>query len=125
MTIRRHLRGKAGAAVLATGLAVGATVVLTGTAQAGVCNGLTGAAGSCTTLGTVTLSGAGLTMVSPTALTWTGAITGATQTVYASLATDQFLDVLDLRGAASSAGWNITASATTFTGTVSGKTLTD
>ncbi len=127
MHIRRILHRKAGAAVLAAGLAVTATVALSGTADAAACSGLTGLAGSCTTTGTVTITAGGLTVGAPASLTWTAAITGAAQTIYDTNASDEILYTSDLRGLLStngSAGWNVTATAGTFTGGT-GATLAD
>jgi hypothetical protein len=79
-------------------------------------------------VGTVTLTSGGLTMVSPTTVTWGGVLTGAAQTIYDTLGTDEAIDVLDLRGLLSgnaSSGWNVTATAATFTGVATGTTIPD
>jgi hypothetical protein len=130
MEIRRVLSRKAraaGAAVCAAGLVVTATVALSGTANAAGCNGLTGLAGSCTTTGTVTITAGGLTVGAPASLSWTANITGAAQTIYDTSTSDEILYTSDLRGLLSgnaNAGWNITATATTFSAS-GGATLAD
>jgi hypothetical protein len=115
-------------AVLTAGLAIGAIAALPGTARASVCTGLSNSAGSCSTVGTVTLIGGALTMVAPTTLAWSGTLNGASQTIYDTLSTDEAVDVLDLRGLVSTdptSGWNVTATATTFTGTGTGAAIPD
>jgi len=127
MIIRRILHPKAGAAVLVAGLVVTATVALSGSASAAACRGLTRLAGSCTTTATVTITAGGLTVGAPASLTWTAAITGAAQTIYDANANDEILYTSDLRGLPSTnagAGWNVTATAGTFTG-ATGATLAD
>jgi hypothetical protein len=130
MDIRRVLSrkaGAAGAALLAGGLALSSTVALSGTADAAPCSGLTGLAGSCTTTGTITINAGGLTVGAPASLSWTASITGAAQTIYDTSTNDEILYTSDLRGLAStngSAGWKVTATATTFTGGT-GATLAD
>jgi hypothetical protein len=59
--------------------------------------------------GTATLTAGGLTLATPTALTFTGTLDGTNKT----LSTTQALDVLDQTG--SGAGWNVTLSTTQFT----------
>jgi hypothetical protein len=128
MVTKRRIGALLGATALTGGLAVGASIAAPGMADAGVCTGLNSSAGSCSTLGTATLTGGGLTMVSPTALTWVGFLTGTSQTLYDTIATDTFIDVLDLRGllsTSSGSGWNITASATPFTGKLTGDVIPD
>lgn len=72
-----------------------------------------------------------LTMVAPTTLNWSGQVTGATQTIYDTLPFDWGLEVFDLRGLPSTgpqdpfSGWNITATATPFTGIADGATIPD
>ncbi len=68
---------------------------------------------SCTTAGTVNLTGGTLTLTSPATLTWTGSLTGSAQSIVDVLTTDQVLAVTDATGSA--AGWHITTAATTFT----------
>ena len=76
-----------------------------------MCTGLIGT--PCVIAGTVTLTGGVLTLVTPTILTWGGTVSGTAQSVVDALPTDTGYEVSDLTG--SSAGWNVTASATTFT----------
>jgi hypothetical protein len=111
MTFRRRLAALTGAAVLTGGLATGAAIALPGTADATVCTGTVST--PCTIVGTVTLTGGVLTMLTPTVLTWGGTLSGAAQSVVDALTTDTGYEVSDLTGA--SAGWNVTASATQFT----------
>lgn len=128
MTIRRRLCAMTGATVLAAGLAIGATVVLPGGANATSCTGTVSAAASCTSGGTVTLSSGGLTLITPGTLAWSATLDGASQTLYDTTAgttgtytSHEAFYALDYRGLLSGAGsgWNVTATATTFTGTVS------
>jgi hypothetical protein len=128
MVTKRRIGALLGATALTGGLAAGASIAAPGMANATACTGLTASLGSCTTLGTATLTGGGLTMVSPTSLTWTGLLTGTTQTLYDTGPLDTFIDVLDLRGllgSSTSSGWNITASATPFTGTTTHAVIPD
>jgi WxL domain surface cell wall-binding len=112
MSIRRRVGALAGAAVLTGGLAVGVAVELPGTASASVCTGTISS--PCTILGTVTLTGGVLTMLAPTTLTWGPlSVTGAPQSAVDTLVTDTGYEISDLTG--SSAGWKVTAAATTFT----------
>jgi hypothetical protein len=111
MTTRRRLAALTGAAVLTGGLATGVAVADPGTADAAVCTGTV--ALPCSIAGIVTLTGGVLTMITSTTLTWAGNISGAAQSVVDALPTDTGYEVADLTGA--SAGWNVTASATTFT----------
>lgn len=68
--------------------------------------------------GTANLTLGGLTMTTPTALGFTGVLTGVDQVVTAS----QALDIVDARG--SGAGWNVTLTSTQFvTATVPVKAL--
>src|ERR1700761_5143524 len=124
MIIRRMLKAKTIAVVSAAGLAIGVVAALPGSASAGTCTnslGLLSANTTCTTTGTITLTGGLLTMGGPSNLAWTGAVTGAPQTLYdASSSNDQTLYSSDLRGLPSTnagSGWNITAVGTVFTGT--------
>lgn len=135
MTSRRRLRWMAGATILAMAMAMAAALTLPGTAYAQQpCSFLGGApaesSASCTTTGSVMLSGT-LTMDAPPTLTWYGWATGATQTLYDTNPGDTVLDVTDTRGLPpfpwefNSLGWNITAIATQFTGTNTGATIPD
>lgn len=67
----------------------------------------------CVIPGTVTLIGGVLTLLTPTALIWGGTVSGSAQSVVDATATDTGYEVSDLTG--SSDGWNVSASATTFT----------
>jgi hypothetical protein len=68
--------------------------------------------------GTADITLGGLTMTTPTALGFTGVLTGVDQVVQAA----QSLDIVDARG--SGAGWNVTLTSTQFvTATVPVKTL--
>jgi hypothetical protein len=116
MTSRRRLHWTAGATILTVAMA--AAVALPGTADAQPCN-LNAPQGSCTTQGFAFLNSGTLTMVAPPMLNWFGQVTGTTQTLYDSFFPDTSLEVLDLRGLSlgdPSSGWNITATATPFTG---------
>ncbi len=123
MNLPRILKAKTIAAISAGGLAIGVAVALpASSASAGTCTNALGVTSTtCTSTGTITLAGGLLTMGGPTSLTWTGAVTGAVQTLYdASSSNDQTLYSSDLRGlisTSSGSGWNITASGTQFTGT--------
>jgi hypothetical protein len=128
MTGRSRLGAKTGALLLAGGLAAGAVVALSGPANAAACSGITGLAGSCTTTGTITIAAGGLTVGAPGSLTWSGAVTGAAQTLYDTATADEVLYASDLRGLLSgnaNSGWKITATATTFTGGTTAATLAD
>jgi hypothetical protein len=103
-------------------------VALSGTADAAVCNGINGLAGTCTTSGSITIMAGGLTVGAPGSLTWSGAVTGAAQTLYDTTPADEVLYASDLRGLLSTnanSGWKITAAGTTFTGGTTAATLAD
>ncbi len=129
MTIRRrHLRAVSGATVLVVGLAAGATIALPGVANSAACTDTVSAAASCTSGGTLTLTSGGLTVITPSTLSWSTTLNGAQQTLYDQNAGtvgtslgDEAFEVQDLRGLLSGtgSGWNVTATATTFTGTTS------
>jgi hypothetical protein len=112
MNVRRRASAVTGVAVLAGGLAVGASVASSGTADAAVCTGGT-LSTPCTMLGTAVLTGGVLTLISPTAIAWSATLGGSAQSVVDSLPTDTGYEVSDLTG--SSAGWNVDASASPFT----------
>jgi hypothetical protein len=97
--------------------AIGASALLSaGTVQAAPCPGTAVAAGTtCTDTGTVNFTGGALTLVSPTALTWTGTGTGVNQSLADATTAHQAYVVDDATG--SGAGWNVTVSATTFAAT--------
>lgn len=111
MNIRRRVGALTGAAVLTAGLAAGTAIAMPGTADAAVCTGAL--ALSCSALGSVTLGGGVLTMLSPTTLTWGGTLNGQAQSLVDTLPTDIGYQVSDLTGSA--AGWNVTATASPFT----------
>jgi hypothetical protein len=111
MKIRRRVGALTGAAVLTSGLAAGVVVASPDSADAGVCTGAIGA--PCVIAGTVTLLGGVLTLLTPTTLTWGGTVSASAQSVVDALPTDTGYEISDLTG--SSTGWNVTASATTFT----------
>lgn len=130
MTSRRRLRWTAHATILTVAMAA-AAVALSGTADAQPCNWDLDApqgSSSCTTQGTAFLNSGTLTMVAPFMLNWFGQVTGATQTLYDTDPHDMGLAVLDLRGLPSmdpASGWNITATATPFTGMFQDDTVPD
>jgi hypothetical protein len=105
------------ACVLLTG-GIGAPVLLAaGTAQAAACGSATPAGTTCTLTGTLTLTAGTLNLTSPTALAWTGTVSGFDQQLTDTTTAHQNYLVNDATG--SGAGWHVTVSATTFTtGTV-------
>jgi hypothetical protein len=115
-TTRRRSSWKVGATVLAMGMAaVGTAVVaLPGSASAQTCTTAGATGNSCTSAASATLGGGTLSLTAPTSLTWSGTALATTQTLYDTATTDTSLGVIDLRSPAT--GWNITASATPFTG---------
>ena len=152
-TIPRRLRWKAGATITAVAMAAaGAAIGLSGAAGAAdipCYNPTTGAftsAPSCSTTGTATVTTGTLSMVAPLALTWGDITTLAgtsAQTLYDTTNTpavktdgeattpavqDEALYVLDTRGLAPTdalSGWQMTATATQFTGALSGIKIPD
>jgi len=113
MPMRRLLRSIGVLVVLAGGLTAGSVALLSGGADAAGCGSPVAAGSDCTMTGTVDLTGGPLTLTSPTSLTWTGTLTGTTQSIVDVLPGDQQYTVNDATG--SGAGWHITTSATTFT----------
>jgi hypothetical protein len=115
--IRRRARPVACACVLLVG-GIGAGVLAgAGAAQATTGCGAPIAAGtSCTDTGTVTYSGGNLTLTSPAALAWSTTDNGLDQQLVDATTAHQSYVVDDATG--SDVGWNVTVSATTFTGTV-------
>jgi hypothetical protein len=127
MSIRRRIGVLTGAAVLTGGLAAGVTAALPTVANATSCT-IAVPLASCTSGGTVTLTSGGLNIDTPSALAWSTTLNGAEQTMYDTTAgtTGTYTShtafyVLDYRGLLSGAGsgWNVTAQATTFTGSSS------
>ncbi len=101
------------AGALATG-AAGAPVLLTaGAAEAAACGPAVPAGTSCTLTGTLNLLAGPLTLTSPTALAWSGTLSGLDQSLVDTTTAHQSYTVVDATG--SGAGWHVTASATTFT----------
>ncbi len=96
------------------GGAVGASVLLSsGVASAAACGAPVPAGSSCTSTGTLNVTGGLLTLTSPPSLTWSAALNGTNQSVVDVVPGDQQLTVNDATG--SGAGWHVTTSATTFT----------
>lgn len=106
---RARLWAVAGLAVVASG----AVVLVPGTAQATACGTAIPVGSNCTLTGTLTLSGGSLTLTSPSALLWTGAVTGLDQQITDTTASHQQYTVNDATG--TGVGWHVTLSATTFT----------
>jgi hypothetical protein len=103
--------------VLLTG-GLGASVLLAGgTAQAAACGTAIAAGTPCTLTGTLILTSGALTLTAPSALGWSGNVSGLDQKLVDPTAAQQSYLVNDATG--SGAGWHVTISATTFTtGTV-------
>jgi hypothetical protein len=104
-------------ALLAGGTGI-AVLLGGGTAEAAACAGVPVPAGTaCTMTGTLLLSSGPLTLTSPTALSWSGTVTGLDQQLVDTTAAHQSYLVTDATGIAP--GWHVTVSATQFTtGTV-------
>jgi hypothetical protein len=113
MYMRRLLHALGVLTVLAGGLTAGSVALLAGTADAAGCGSAVPAGSNCTLNGTVNLTGGALTLTSPASLTWTGTLTGSSQSLVDVLAGDQQYTVNDATG--SGAGWHVTTAATTFT----------
>jgi hypothetical protein len=111
MNIKRRFGATAGATVLTAGLAVGAGIALSGAANAAPCSGTTLITDNCTISSTADVGTGALQMLPPNALSWTPTLTGTAQSVVD--AADTGIAVSDLSG--TGGGWNVTASATTFT----------
>ena len=119
------IRGRAGPVVgvcvlLAGGIGVG-VLAGAGTAQASPCSGAVVAGTTCTDTGTLSYAAGTLTLTSPTALTWGTVDNGLNQQLVDTNTAHQSYIVDDATG--SSAGWNVTVSATTFTSTTPAATL--
>ena len=120
--VGRRVAPVVGACVLLVGGIVGCMLGGAGTAQAAACPGTPVAAGTtCTDTGTLTFTAGTLSLLSPTALTWTGTGTGLNQLLVDANTAHQSYVVDDATG--SGAGWNVTVSATTFTSTTPAATL--
>lgn len=103
-----------GACLLLAGGAGAAGLLAPATADAAVCSPTTPAA-SCTIPGSLTLTAGSLGVAAPVSLTWSSALTGLNLSLVDL--TDTTYTVDDATG--SGAGWNLAATATTFTtGTV-------
>jgi hypothetical protein len=113
MYMRRHLKALGALTVLVGGLTAGSAGLMAGPAGAAGCGPAVPAGSNCTLNGTVALAGGALTLASPTALNWTGTLTGLDQSLVDTTAADQQYTVNDATG--SGAGWHVTTSATTFT----------
>lgn len=101
------------AGVLVTGVIAAPTLLAAGTAQATACGTAVPAGSSCTLTGTVAITAGSLTLTSPSSLSWSTTNTGVDQQLVDPGAGDQQYTVNDATG--SSAGWHVTAAATTFT----------
>jgi hypothetical protein len=96
-------------AALLGGSAVALTILAgAGTAAASACSQSVGAT-SCTIGGTATLTGGTLTVEAPPTLSWSGTLSGASQ----SLGAQATVSPIDATG--SGLGWNITLTSTQFT----------
>jgi WxL domain surface cell wall-binding len=111
-TTRRRLACFLGSGVLLAGTA---SLMAAGPAEAGPCGAPVLAGTTCTMTGTLTLSSGPLTLTSPTALAWTGTLSGIDQFLVDPNAAHQTYAVDDATGL--NAGWSVTTSATTFTTT--------
>jgi hypothetical protein len=94
-----------GASVLAAGGLGAASVLSAGAASA------CGVGSPCTVSGTAAVSAGSLTLVAPSSLSWSTTLDGLDQ--YLVDSTNDAYKVVDATGSGS--GWNVTASATTFT----------
>lgn len=107
--------------VLAGGLltgAIGAPLVLTGgTAQAVTCN----VGSPCTLAGQLALTAGPLSLITASALGWSGTETGSDLNLYDMTGAHETYSVIDATG--SGAGWHVTTAATTFTSTTPAATL--
>lgn len=70
---------------------------------------------SCTSTGTLTLTGGTLSVTAPSSLAWSGTISGTNLNLYDSTTSDEGYQVNDETGTGN--GWHVTLSATTFTST--------
>src|SRR5450755_3732093 len=103
--IRRRAGPVAAACVLLTGGSGAFVLPGAGTARAAACPGTPVAAGTlCTDTGTLTFTAGTLTLLTPTALTWTGAENGLDQQLVDATTAHQGYVVDDATG--SRAGWN-------------------
>lgn len=120
--VERRVGPVVGACVLLAGGIAGCVLGGAGTAAAAACPGTPVVGGTtCTDTGTLTFGAGTLSLLSPTALAWTGTGTGLNQLLVDANTAHQSYVVDDATG--SGAGWNVTVSATTFTSTVPAATL--
>ena len=106
----RHFSRVLGAIVL---VVAGCMAVLSGSANAAPCGPSSPTTTDCTLTATATLSAGTLTLAAPAALTWSATLNGNSQSLVDGTAAHQEYTVDDATGGA--LGWNVTASATTFT----------
>lgn len=112
---KRKLAGLAAAGALALGGFAGAAVAGAGSANAAACDPLTPvvAGTTCDIAGSANLGG-NLSLTAPATLTWSGSVLGTSTAFYVdTVAADQIYGVDD--ETTSGDGWNVAASATTFT----------
>jgi hypothetical protein len=107
--VRRLLHALGTLVVLSGGLTAGSVALLAGPAGATTCV----APASCSMTGTVGLTGGALSLTTSGSLSWTGTLTGTSQSLVDMITADQQYSVDDATG--SGAGWHVTISATTFT----------
>jgi WxL domain surface cell wall-binding len=100
-------------AFLTGGLAPALITLTPGVASAGPCGSAVAAGTTCTLTGSLGVTGASLTLTSPSSLTWSETLNGLDQSVVDTTAGDQQYTVNDATG--TGAGWHVTMSATTFT----------
>lgn len=98
---------------LAVSAVAGPVLLSSAAASAATCGGATLAGTSCSLTGTATLTGGTLASTSPSALGWSGTLTGLDLNLVDTTAADQSYLVDDATG--SHLGWHVTVSATTFT----------
>ena len=109
---RRRLACLLSAGVVLAGGIGAAGLLAAAPADAAACGTAVVAGTSCTMTGTLTLSGGTLTLTSPSALGWTGTITGLDLNLVDPTTADQSYLVDDATGIG--AGWHVTVSATPF-----------
>ena len=109
LTSRRSIRLLAASALV---LGVGGGTMAASSAPAADCDGVTFAA-SCTMTGTATITAGSLGVAAPAVQTWGTTLDGTNKLLVNDAPADTSLSVQDATG--SGAGWNVTATATTFT----------